>query len=357
MAQNKQVLAFLKQRGDDLSVSEICTHLSLEVSSRTVRRWLMAWAEKGLVAVTGHTKNRRYAYALSKRQEQCPHLSFLNALDQDLQAVLLEQLRDAWVFTATGIQGSSLQLQDCHQLLNEGITVAEKAMDDHQQVLGFAQAIEVLYQTLQRDMTESQVFECHKTLIHEHQADELLLSQAGKYRTNPMGSYTISEQGEQLYIEYANSDDVSLLLNEWICIANQVSLVGIGVNFDAAINQKTAAKIYAKLHMALVHIHPFSFANGLMARLLANMPLLKAGFPPLIIQPDKRQDYIALISRYQMLSGPLDSHTGLWPRPELLKPFIELCQQQYEYSLALVDEVVVKQHHRQSPLFESHVPV
>ena len=51
---------------------------------------------------------------------------------------------------------------------------------------------------------------------------------------------------------------------------------------------------YAKIHAGIAHIHPFWDGNGRFARLLANVPLLKSGLPPIIISKEKRREYIQL---------------------------------------------------------------
>jgi Fic family protein len=45
-------------------------------------------------------------------------------------------------------------------------------------------------------------------------------------------------------------------------------------------------------HYRLVAIHPFSDGNGRTARLLMNLLLLRGGYPPVVIGPEHRPDYI-----------------------------------------------------------------
>ena len=94
MDRNEQVLALLQRSGTSLRLSEIHKKSLLEVSTRTLRRWLMRWVEQGKVVVSGHTKNRRYAYARLSPNAQPKSLGFINPLDNDLQALLLDQVRD-----------------------------------------------------------------------------------------------------------------------------------------------------------------------------------------------------------------------------------------------------------------------
>ena len=44
-------------------------------------------------------------------------------------------------------------------------------------------------------------------------------------------------------------------------------------------------------HEKLVTIHPFSDGNGRTSRLLMNLLLLKAGYPPVVIRPEDRPAY------------------------------------------------------------------
>ncbi len=47
----------------------------------------------------------------------------------------------------------------------------------------------------------------------------------------------------------------------------------------------------AELHTRFVKIHPFVDGNGRTARLLLNFELMKAGFPPAVIQKEDRLAY------------------------------------------------------------------
>ena len=63
------------------------------------------------------------------------------------------------------------------------------------------------------------------------------------------------------------------------------------------LNVSNAHQYYAKIHMGIAHIHPFWDGNGRIARLLANLPLLKAGLPPLVIPQDQRREYIQALAK------------------------------------------------------------
>jgi Fic family protein len=100
----------------------------------------------------------------------------------------------------------------------------------------------------------------------------------------------------------------------------------------AGLNQLTldnAHMIYAQLHLGIAHIAPFSDANGQMARLVSNMLLLKAGLPPLLIDQNRRREYLELIADYQFELGQLTKATGIWPDESAILPFANFCAECY----------------------------
>ncbi|KIL62556.1 hypothetical protein M378DRAFT_755608 [Amanita muscaria Koide BX008] len=48
----------------------------------------------------------------------------------------------------------------------------------------------------------------------------------------------------------------------------------------------------AWIHMAFGRIHPFTDGNGRVARLLASLPLIQAGYPPINVRVHKREEYL-----------------------------------------------------------------
>ena len=64
-------------------------------------------------------------------------------------------------------------------------------------------------------------------------------------------------------------------------------------------------------HYEFEFIHPFADGNGRLARLISNLPLLRAGLPPIIIPKEWRQEYITLLAEHQRERGTLVSDSEL----------------------------------------------
>ena len=56
-------------------------------------------------------------------------------------------------------------------------------------------------------------------------------------------------------------------------------------------------------HRRLVDIHPFNDGNGRVARLLMNLILIRAGYPPIAVRPEDRLEYIRALQQAQAGQG------------------------------------------------------
>jgi len=258
---------------------------------------------------------------------------FLKGLDKDIQQSLLNQIRDLWTHTSTAIEGNTLSLGDTKFILEEGLTVSGKPIKDHQEVIGHAKAIELIYSFVGRDLTETDLLNLHKAIQQEVVSD--IYKPYGAWKVEPNGTYALDNNGKQVFIEYALPQHVPKLMQEVIGYINEMKSVSLQL--------EKAPKVYAKLHMGIVHIHPFWDGNGRIARLVANIPLLNSGLPPIIIATEDRRDYLETLARYQRKIGSIDSSTGVWPQKDLLSEFVEFCSKSYEATKELIDNAKAQQ--------------
>jgi fido (protein-threonine AMPylation protein) len=322
-------LSLLRHSTKSLSIAEISQQLNREVPLRTLRRWLAGWVAEEVVSRTGKGRASRYRYvgqASEFTANQPPSFAFLSGLDSDLKTNLLTQIRDLWTHTSTALEGNTLSLGDTHFILEEGLTISGKPVKDHQEVIGHARAIELLYQCLQKPLTQGMLFDLHKAVQAEQVFD--IYKPNGDWKNEPNGSYGVGADGSQFFIEYALPVFVPVLMGELINTINALA--------PDTVKPGNAHVHYAKIHMAIVHIHPFWDGNGRIARLLSNIPLLKAGLPPLVIPREQRRTYIQILASYQVSVGQLNKGTGVWPDLSLLEEFNNFCAACYGQTRKLV---------------------
>ncbi|MCG5510074.1 Fic family protein [Ectothiorhodospira lacustris] len=265
-----------------------------------------------------------------------PRLKALDGLDRDLQQSLLRQIRDLWTHTSTALEGNTLTLGETKFVIEEGLTVSGKPLKDHQEVMGHARAIELIYQGLGGTVTESHLFTLHRAVQSETVTD--IYKPFGTWKVEPNGTYAVTDEGRQTFIEYASPEDVPALMTEWLAELNRLAA--------EPLSETDAVDAYARLHLGFVHVHPFWDGNGRMARLLSNIPVLRSGHLPVVIDVRDRKAYIDILAQYQLASGQLTAKTGVWPTEAQEAPFRAFCQRSYQATRHLVEQASEHQARR-----------
>jgi Fic family protein len=264
-------------------------------------------------------------------------LKFLNGLDEDICNALIAQLRNLWTHGSTSLEGNTLTLGETAFVLEEGLTVSGKSLKDHQEVVGHARAIDLIYDMVENSepLTEKDLFLLHKAVQTTDIFD--VYKPVGAWKNEPNGTYMV-DGDKQVFYEYATPPHVPALMKKWIDFLNAAQ--------ESIHSMEEAAAVYAKLHLWFVWIHPFFDGNGRMARLAANIPVLQAGFPPVMISKLKRREYILCLSGYELKEGPPSTPTDLLPVNNYLNMFISFCKSSWKESLDLVDTAHKKQRQR-----------
>ena len=263
---------------------------------------------------------------------------FLKNLDNDIRDALLVQLRNLWTHTSTAIEGNTLTLGETAFVLEEGLTISGKSLKDHEEVVGHAKAIDLVYDLIRResDLTENDLFDLHKAVQTERIIDVYKPVGAWKVESN---STVIVSGNDQIIFEYAPPKDVPELMQSWLALFQKIIQ-------EKAPNEEKALSAYVYLHVSFVRIHPFWDGNGRMARLIANVPVIRAGFPPIIIPKERRQEYIEALSEYHLAVGTVTARSELITDVDKLDRFKQFCSKSWSKSIKLVDEAHKKQWKR-----------
>lgn len=263
-------------------------------------------------------------------------LHAFRGLDPDIGSALLNQIRDLWTHGSTAIEGNTLTLGETKFVIEEGLTVSGKPLKDHQEVMGHARAIELIYAGLNEEWTQDRLFDLHRAIQTQVTFD--ILKPFGAWKREPNGTYAVTADGRQTFIEYAAPEAVPALMAEWFDALRRLDRL--------VLTETEAIDAYAHLHLGFVHIHPFWDGNGRLARLVANLPLLRSGHLPVVIDVKDRKRYIDTLAEYQLALGPPRPETGVWPCPEVATGFAAFCRDAYAATRALVDQAREQQGKR-----------
>lgn len=267
-------------------------------------------------------------------------INFLHGLDKDLCKALLIQLRNLWTHTSTAIEGNTLTLGETAFVLEEGLTISGKPLKDHEEVVGHARAIDLVYDLVQNEtiFTEKELFSLHEAVQTKEIVD--VYKPIGGWKREPNSTVAVVD-GKQVVFEYGSPDDVLLLMESWFELYRKIE------QSLKPMDRQRAVMASVQLHVSFARIHPFFDGNGRLARLIANIPVLKSGLPPIIIPRQQRKQYIDALSAYHFSAGQIKMGDALLPNQDALQPFTRFCKQVWEESLDLVEEIWQKQRARQ----------
>jgi excisionase family DNA binding protein len=204
------------------------------------------------------------------------------------QSELIKNLEDWFrielTYTSNAIEGNTLTRQETAMVVEEGLTVQGKSLTEHQEAINLAEAFDHI-QTLscekRQNLTARDILDIHSIILNK--IDDL---NKGKYR-----NVAVRLKGSETILP--NALKVPELMEEFIKWLQ-------GDSFDHPV------KIAIDAHFKLVSIHPFIDGNGRAARLLMNLLLIQAGFPPGIIRKEDRSVYINSLEKGQTKNDLLD---------------------------------------------------
>ncbi|MBT8045331.1 MAG: helix-turn-helix domain-containing protein [Verrucomicrobiae bacterium] len=272
---------------------------------------------------------------------------FLDGLDSDLRAGLVKSLVAEWTHSSTAIEGNTITAGDTLFVLTEGLTVSGKSLREHQELHGHAHALGLMSAWV-REGKPVRIESLH-TLQRAVQTGTVVdsLAPLGAWKVEANGTMAITTDGTTSWHEYARPGHVVELVEMWLnSLAQSQRKLGAGLKngmSDDAI-QSELLNAYTDTHLGFVAIHPYADGNGRMARLLANVPLLRAGYPPLLVSSKQRREYIALLGDYSIFRGQP------WPNEPLVSNGSErdalhdFFGEQWDETLQLVEQF----HQRQT---------
>ena len=189
-------------------------------------------------------------------------------------ARLNEEFAIEYIYNSNAIEGNTLTLRETDLVL-KGLTIDQKPLKDHMEAVGHKEAFDFVNELVREriPISESIIKQIHYLVLVDKTEDR------GTYRQipvrnigaqhEPVQPYLIAPKMEQLLIDYAES------------------------------NNHIITKL-AQFHIEFEGIHPFIDGNGRTGRLLVNLELMKAGYPPIDIKFTDRIQYYNAFDEYHV---------------------------------------------------------
>lgn len=189
-------------------------------------------------------------------------------------ARLTEEFVVEYTYNSNAIEGNTLTLRETDLVL-KGLTIDQKPLKDHMEAVGHKEAFDFVRELVRDNIpiSESIIKQIHYLVLADKKDDR------GVYRRVPvhiMGAqhepvqpYLIQPKMEQLLDEFAHS------------------------------KEHIVTKM-ARFHIEFEGIHPFIDGNGRTGRLLVNLELMKAGYPPIDIKFTDRIAYYNAFDEYHV---------------------------------------------------------
>lgn len=254
----------------DRRVRILCAEGKVSGAIREGRRWMIPVdTRKPADGRFKATESLLAAIDRKKRELDTRHLLTKGEVERLTEEFIIE-----YTYNSNAIEGNTLNLRETDMVLR-GLTIDRKPLKDHMEAVGHKEAFDFVRDLVkeQGPLSESIIKQIHYLVLADKREDR------GVYRRVPvriMGAkhepvqpYLIRPKMEQLLEKYRN-------------------------NTDHIISR------LARFHIEFEGIHPFIDGNGRTGRLLVNLELMKAGYPPIDIKFADRVSYYNAFDEYHV---------------------------------------------------------
>lgn len=177
------------------------------------------------------------------------------------------------IYHTVAIEGSTLTLSEIRHIIETRYAVPGKSLQEQNEAIGVDAAMKYINTTLLSRtgaMTVSDILEIHRRVlgyVDPVEGGRLRTSQVFVGHHIPPHPRDLQRHMEEL-IQWLNSEEALQL--------HPVEYAALG-------------------HYKLVYVHPFVDGNGRTSRLLMNLVLMQARYPPITIRKEQRAEYYAAL--------------------------------------------------------------
>ena len=185
---------------------------------------------------------------------------------------LNEEFTVEYTYNSNAIEGNTLTLRETDLVLR-GLTIDQKPLKDHMEAVGHKEAFDFVSELVKEkcEINERVIKQIHYLVLADKKDDR------GVYRRLPVRIMGAAHEPVQPYLIVPKMEE---LLRSYL-----------------ASEEHIVTKL-ARFHIEFEGIHPFIDGNGRTGRLLVNLELMKAGYPPIDIKFTDRIAYYNAFDEY-----------------------------------------------------------
>ena len=189
-------------------------------------------------------------------------------------ARLNEEFIVEYTYNSNAIEGNTLTLRETDLVLR-GLTIDQKPLKDHMEAVGHKEAFDYVSELVKDNIpiSESVIKQIHYLVLADKKEDR------GVYRRVPVRIMGAQHEPVQPYLIEPKMEQ---LLHDFVESTEHI-----------------VTKL-ARFHIEFEGIHPFIDGNGRTGRLLVNLELMKAGYPPIDIKFADRIAYYNAFDEYHV---------------------------------------------------------
>lgn len=198
---------------------------------------------------------------------------------------LNEDFMVEYTYNTNAIEGNTLTLRETDMVLR-GLTIDKKPLKDHMEAVGHKEAFYFICDLVKEraPLTEYVIKQIHSLVLSDNPKER------GVYRSVPVRIMGAVNEPVQPYL--IEPKMYELLMNY-------------------AKDGRNIVEKLANFHIQFESIHPFIDGNGRTGRLLVNLELMKAGYPPIDIKFADRKRYYEAFDSYH-INGDLSAMAKLF---------------------------------------------
>lgn len=185
---------------------------------------------------------------------------------------LNEEFAVEYTYNSNAIEGNTLTLRETDLVLR-GLTIDGKPLKDHMEAVGHKEAFEFVSELVKQNepLSERIIKQIHFLVLVGNKDDR------GVYRRVPVRIMGAKHEPVQPYMIEPKMEELLKKFMEG--------------------KEHIITKL-ARFHIEFEGIHPFIDGNGRTGRLLVNLELMKAGYPPIDIKFTDRMEYYKAFDEY-----------------------------------------------------------